>query len=107
MIINQLQFDVIQALLDSGITILEIYDPLNREATLRYFAVNEVTVPQSNIPYYTVSGKDMTYVIQQDSLNIQQMDSRNRITVILTKINEVPDQQRRYSSSYQFVWYLK
>lgn len=101
-----LQDDIIKVLNEAGIDVLEIFHPICKEESTKYFATQSINFPQNNTFEYTIEGFDITQIIKEDSLTVQQLDYRNRTTVILTKMQELPLKKAKYSKDFSFIWHL-
>ena len=101
------KLDIIKSLNFAKYKILEIYDPMNRANTMRFFAINDFTAPQNHITEIIVRGRDITSVIEEDSLSIHAMDLRNRDSMLLTKIEQIENQTVNFSSNFSYIYYLQ
>lgn len=98
---------IIQSLLNVGINVLEVFNPICRKETLCYYAVNEFTPVQNNIYEHRIYGIDITQIIQEDSLQVNISSSIDKSNQILTKIAEMNPIVVKYSKDFSFIWYIK
>jgi len=100
------KLDVIKALNLAKYKVLEIYDHHNRIDTLRFFAINEFISPQNHIKEIMVRGRDITTVIQENSLAVQSIGLRNRDEVLLTKIESIENEVINFSEDFTYIYYI-
>jgi hypothetical protein len=98
--------DVISALNQAQVKVLEIYHPDNREDTLYYFAVNKFVTAKGMGDWHIVNGADITEIVKTDSLSVQQMNKNQRDDMIITKIMDLMKQEKYFSSGYEYVWHI-
>lgn len=100
--------DLIEALNIAKIPILEIYDPDNRESTLRYYKTGNFRPSEGNTHYHSlISCIDITEIINERS-SLFANDThfiQSVITEIEKKTNYGQTVTRDYSSQFRWVWY--
>lgn len=97
--------EVLEALSQNGISILEIYDPENRDNTLRYFKTGVFRPADSHTYYHTLSQcTDVTSILnEQYSLFSNTPHYIQSIIAAIEKKDVLVN--RDFSSNFRFVWY--
>jgi hypothetical protein len=105
---NIIQRSIIKVLNNTGVKVLEIYDPHNRQETLSFYATDEFTPSQNNIPEHSIIGYDITRIIQEDSLQVQTANNSDiHSHKIMTKMAELETVNLKFSKDFSFIWYIK
>ena len=102
-----MKFDeIIESLNESHVRVLEIFHPLNRKETLRYYATDSFVPYSSTNDNHIVIGSDITSIIAENSLNLNVSNSVKRDDAIFTKITILPKLTKNFSKEYAYVWHL-
>jgi len=75
----------------------------------RIFVVDSYTPFQNNIPNTIITGREITYIIKDNSLAVSLTDnlgtSLNEKQMLITKIDELPSMTYRFSPQYRYeIW---
>lgn len=96
---------VLSQLSQNGVSIVEIYDPLNRESTRQFFT-GSFRPATDHVRFHTLSHAiDITELLDPAS---QYMNSNNVVRAITTAIDHKADSAtftRDYSEHFVWVWH--
>jgi hypothetical protein len=98
--------DLIEALNQNNIQILEVYDPDNRKDTLRYFKTSVFRPADGNTLFHSLSlGVDITQIL--DAQSSLFANTPNFIRQVITAIENQQDKRfnRDFSGEWRWVWY--
>jgi len=75
----------------------------------RIFIIENYTPFQNNIPNTIITGKEITYIIKDNSLVISMTQNTgtniNERQLLITKIEEIPSMTYRFSPQYMYeIW---
>ena len=98
--------ELIEFINKSGYMLLEIYDALNRESTLKYFLATDVRCANSSANQIEVTGTDITDIITDTATAFDSTSDFTGTTMYKLK-NRESSVTRSFSGNFSYVWYRK
>lgn len=98
--------ELIEFINKNGYMLLEVYDSLNREATLKYFIATDVRCANSSANQIEVTGTDVTDIITDTASTFDSASDFTGSALYKLK-NRESTVTRSFSGNFSYVWYRK
>lgn len=95
--------ELIEALNVKGLMVLEIYDPLNKATSTKFYICSNLRPPTASIPQVEITGYDISDIILDTASTFD--NSPNFIEATYNKISKRENQVRRsFSPNFYWIW---